>query len=168
MASTPGSCPLGGKGRWEWQCARLSARKRGQRSNPRGAGTSSADAQAPRLRIAARKGQHMSATPQQHDHDDATPSTERNAAGLSERDLHILDFERRWWRHAGAKEEAIRAEFDLSAARYYQLLNAVMDLPGATQTDPMLVKRLQRARSDRMRSRFAHAFTFPSTSESND
>ena len=98
----------------------------------------------------------------------ADPSNERHGDLLGERDLHILDFERRWWRHAGAKEEAIRAEFDLSAARYYQLLNAVIDLPGATRTDPMLVKRLQRARSERMRARTAHAFTRPTTSESND
>jgi hypothetical protein len=91
------------------------------------------------------------------------PSSDPTA--LSERDLRILDFERRWWRHAGAKEEAIRAEFDLSAARYYQLLNAVIDLPGATRTDPMLVKRLQRARSDRMRARSAHAFTRSRSSE---
>jgi hypothetical protein len=114
----------------------------------------------------------MSASPEQHEHT-AASDLERGADAapvpdpfhLSERDLHILDFERRWWRHAGAKEEAIRTEFDLSAARYYQLLNAVIDLPGAARTDPMLVKRLQRARSDRMRARSAHAFTFSSTSE---
>ena len=50
---------------------------------------------------------------------------------LSERDIQILEFEREWWHHAGAKEAAIRSQFSLSAARYYQLLNAVIDLPGA-------------------------------------
>ncbi len=78
---------------------------------------------------------------------------------LSERDLAILDFERRWWHHAGAKEAAIRSEFSLTAARYYQLLNAVIDLPGALRHDPMLVKRLLRARDARTQARAARAFT---------
>ncbi|PRY67172.1 uncharacterized protein DUF3263 [Glaciihabitans tibetensis] len=107
---------------------------------------------------------------------DPEPTPAAQPPLLSERDLRVLDFERRWWRHAGAKEEAIRAEFDLPAARYYQLLNAVIDLPGATRTDPMLVKRLQRARAERLQARSARAFTTPTgrqssgppNSESND
>src|SRR3954471_15546094 len=67
-------------------------------------------------------------------------------SGVPERERSILDFERQWWRHAGAKEEAIRSQFSLSAARYYQLLNAVIDTPAAVRYDPMLVRRLQRAR----------------------
>jgi len=70
----------------------------------------------------------------------------------------ILEFERSWWRHAGAKEEAIRSEFGLSAARYYQLLNALIDSPEAVRHDPMLVGRLQRARDARTRARAARAF----------
>ena len=70
----------------------------------------------------------------------------------------ILDFERTWWRHAGAKEEAIRSAFGLSAARYYQLLNALIDSPEAVRHDPMLVGRLQRARDARTRARAARAF----------
>lgn len=77
---------------------------------------------------------------------------------LSERDQAILEFERQWWRHAGAKEEAIRSEFGLSSARYYQLLNAVIDSPAAVRHDPMLVKRLQRARDARTGARAARAF----------
>ena len=82
-------------------------------------------------------------------------------SSLSERDERILEFERQWWSHAGAKEEAIRAEFALSAARYYQLLNAVIDLPGAVRADPMLIKRLQRARDERSQMRAARAFRSP-------
>ncbi|HEY1531591.1 MAG TPA: DUF3263 domain-containing protein [Galbitalea sp.] len=81
-----------------------------------------------------------------------------NDYGLSERDIRILDFEREWWHHAGAKEAAIRSQFSLSAARYYQLLNAVIDLPGALRHDPMLVKRLLRARDARTQARSARAF----------
>jgi hypothetical protein len=80
---------------------------------------------------------------------------------LSARDRAILEFERTWWHHAGAKEAAIRTEFSLSAARYYQLLNAVIDLPGALRHDPMLVKRLQRARDVRTQARAARAFSRP-------
>jgi len=78
---------------------------------------------------------------------------------LSERDIAVLDFERRLWRHAGAKDEAIRDVFDVSPARYYQLLNAVIDSPEAVRHDPMLIKRLQRARDARVHTRAARAFT---------
>jgi Protein of unknown function (DUF3263) len=81
--------------------------------------------------------------------------------GLSVRDARILDFEREWARHAGAKEEAIRSQFSLSTARYYQVLNAVIDLPAAVRHDPMLVGRLQRAREARTSSRAARAFRSP-------
>lgn len=94
---------------------------------------------------------------------------EKPSSGLSERDARILDFERRWWTHAGAKEEAIRSEFSLSAARYYQLLNAVIDTPEAVRHDPMLVRQLLRARDARTSARAARAFRLSaSDEESND
>lgn len=78
---------------------------------------------------------------------------------LSERDVSILAFERQWWRHAGAKEQAIREDFGLSAARYYQLLGALIDSPAALVHDPMLVKRLQRMRDARLAARTARSLT---------
>ena len=84
---------------------------------------------------------------------------EESDSGLPERDRRILDFERQWWRHAGAKEEAIRSQFSLPAARYYQLLNALIDTPEAVRHDPMLVRRLQRARDARTSARAARTFT---------
>ena len=77
------------------------------------------------------------------------------AAHLSERDQQILAFERQWWRYAGAKEQAVRELFDLSATRYYQVLNALIDEPAALAHDPMLVKRLRRMRTSRQRARSA-------------
>lgn len=74
---------------------------------------------------------------------------------LSARDREILDFERQWWRYAGAKEQAIRDLFDLSSTRYYQELNALIDSPAALEHDPMLVKRLRRMRASRHRNRSA-------------
>lgn len=74
---------------------------------------------------------------------------------LDDRARSILDFEREWWKYAGAKEQAIRERFDLSPTRYYQLLNRLMDDDDALAYDPMLVKRLRRMRSARQRQRAA-------------
>jgi hypothetical protein len=74
---------------------------------------------------------------------------------LDERAREILDFERSWWLSPGSKERAIRTRFRLSPARYYQLLNRLIDSPEALRHDPMLVKRLRRLRSARRRQRFA-------------
>lgn len=74
---------------------------------------------------------------------------------LSPREREILDFERRWWRYAGAKEQAIRERFGLSSTRYYQLLNRLLEKPAALRADPMLVKRLRKTRSTRSRKRVA-------------
>jgi hypothetical protein len=75
--------------------------------------------------------------------------------GLTRRDREILAFERQWWKYAGAKEQAIRELFDMSATRYYQVLNALIDTPEALAADPMLVKRLRRLRASRQRQRSA-------------
>jgi len=78
---------------------------------------------------------------------------------LSERDGSMLAFESGWTRHSARKEEAIRDAFGLSAARYYQLLNAVIDSPAALRHDPLLVRRLQRAREARAEARAGRSFT---------
>ena len=82
---------------------------------------------------------------------------------LSERDQRILEFERQWWRYAGPKEQAIRDEFDMSATRYYQVLNALVDRPEALAADPMLVKRLRRLRASRQKARAARRLGFEVT-----
>jgi hypothetical protein len=74
---------------------------------------------------------------------------------LSARDAEILTFERQWWKFAGAKEQAIRDRFQMSATRYYQVLNALIDKPEALAQDPLLVKRLRRLRATRQRNRSA-------------
>ncbi|MDK8767479.1 DUF3263 domain-containing protein [Corynebacterium freneyi] len=68
--------------------------------------------------------------------------------------LHrALAFERRWStivrrgpRQAGRREEAIRTEFGMSAVRYHQRLNLLLDTPVAEAADPVTVHRLQRLR----------------------
>src|SRR5947207_1791296 len=79
---------------------------------------------------------------------------------LTERDRAILSFERQWWKYAGAKEQAVRELFDMSATRYYQVLNALIDRPEALACDPMLVKRLRRLRASRQRARSARRLGF--------
>ena len=76
-------------------------------------------------------------------------------AGLSELEARILEFEGTWWKFAGAKESAIKELFDLSAPRYYQLLNDLIDREDALVAAPMLVKRLRRLRDARMSARSA-------------
>lgn len=76
-----------------------------------------------------------------------------DAANLSDRHRGILDLERAWWRRAGSKETAIRELFGMTATRYYQVLNQLLDDPTALTHDPMLVKRLRRMRADRVAGR---------------
>jgi hypothetical protein len=85
---------------------------------------------------------------------------EPESGELSERDREILAFERHWWKYAGAKEQAVRELFDMSATRYYQVLNALLDKPEALAADPMLVKRLRRLRAARQRARSARRLGF--------
>jgi len=47
------------------------------------------------------------------------------------------------------------SRFGLSPARYYQLLNRLIDRPEALQYDPVLVQRLRRLREARRKKRFA-------------
>lgn len=72
---------------------------------------------------------------------------------LTETEQAVLDFERLWWRSAGRKESAILETFGWSATRYYQVLNALLEKPGAVAADPMTVRRLQRMRSARKAAR---------------
>ncbi|OYX57217.1 MAG: hypothetical protein B7Y93_02995 [Micrococcales bacterium 32-70-13] len=73
--------------------------------------------------------------------------------GLDERAQRVLEFERAWWGHSGAKELRIRSEFGWTAARYYQVLNAVIDTDVAVRYDPVLVGRLLEVRDDRAQRR---------------
>jgi len=74
---------------------------------------------------------------------------------FGDRERQILEFERFWWKYAGAKERAIKESLEMSATRYYQILNQIIDMPEALSYDPILVKRLQRLRAFRQRERVA-------------
>lgn len=76
---------------------------------------------------------------------------------LSDRDLAILDFEARRHQHGAVKEEAIRSDLSLTPARYYQLLNRLIDTADALAYDPLLVHRLRRLRDARAREHAGRA-----------
>jgi hypothetical protein len=90
----------------------------------------------------------------------SSPSGVPAGEELSERDQAILDFERQWWKYAGAKEHAVKEKFAMSSTRYYQVLNALIDRPEALAHDPLLVRRLRRLRATRQRARSARRLGF--------
>ncbi|MFM8404843.1 MAG: DUF3263 domain-containing protein [Actinomycetota bacterium] len=75
------------------------------------------------------------------------------ASPLSDLEVRILDFERQWWKYAGAKDAAIKELFNISAKQYYELLNNLIDRPDALAASPLLIKRLRRLREARVSSR---------------
>ena len=83
----------------------------------------------------------------------ALENPETKGSTLTDLEIRILEFERNWWRFAGAKESAIKDLFDLTAPRYYQLLNDLIDREDALEASPMVVKRLRRLREARMAAR---------------
>lgn len=83
----------------------------------------------------------------------ADPELPPADGALDEQARRILAFETRSFGQPGAKAEAIRAEFGMSATRYYRLLAELIDSPAALRHDPMLVKRLQRMRDARAAAR---------------
>ena len=74
-------------------------------------------------------------------------------SNLSDLEVRILDFERQWWKYAGAKDAAIRELFNLSTRSYYELLNNLIDREDALTASPLLVKRLRRLRQARISAR---------------
>lgn len=84
-------------------------------------------------------------------HDQAMTDTTTPAAttGLTDTELAILDLERRWWKYPGAKETTILEQLGMTATRYYQVLNTLLDRPEALAADPMVVRRLTRLRDAR-------------------
>lgn len=77
-------------------------------------------------------------------------------APLSARERAVLAFEKQQWQSTGAKEQAIRERFEVSASRYYQTLNALLDRPEALAAEPVLVNRLRRKRDARRQASSSH------------
>lgn len=68
---------------------------------------------------------------------------------LTVRDHMMLDLEQRRYKYPGAKEQDIRELFDMSATRYYAVLNRLVERDEALQVAPVLVRRLRRLKGKR-------------------
>jgi len=57
---------------------------------------------------------------------------------LSDRDREILEFERQWWKYAGAKEQAVREKFDMSSrpTRCWSVGSVGSARPGSASAQP--------------------------------
>jgi len=88
------------------------------------------------------------------------PSPDLVNSGLSELENQILEFERTWWRYAGAKESSIKELFNLTPPAYYQMLNNLIDREAALMVEPLLVKRLLRVRQQRTAARSSSKLGF--------
>lgn len=91
------------------------------------------------------------------------PTSEPPRDTLTERERAVLDLEAATWRHAGAKDHAVRERLGLSPTAYYQVLNGLLDREAALAYRPLLVTRLLRTRGTRSRARRAPAAPDPST-----
>lgn len=74
---------------------------------------------------------------------------------MTPEDQAILDWEKKFYRHASSKESDITGRFEMSAVRYYMQLNRILDDPEALAAEPVLVHRLRRIRDSRAKSRRA-------------
>jgi Protein of unknown function (DUF3263) len=68
---------------------------------------------------------------------------------LCERDRVILDIERSWWLDGRNKTEIVRARLRMSLSRYNQLLGELLTNADAEAYDPLVVRRIRRARERR-------------------
>ncbi|WP_162941746.1 DUF3263 domain-containing protein [Desertimonas flava] len=83
---------------------------------------------------------------------DQAGNEQRAQGGLTDRQREMLDFERTWWQSDEPRDDLIRARFGVSTDEYYVELNQVLDLPGAMEHDPLVVRRFQRRRARRRRT----------------
>lgn len=74
---------------------------------------------------------------------------------LTDDEKAILDLEARQFTKPGAKEAVIVEGLGVSAVRYWQIVNALIDQPAAQKYAPLLCRRLQRLRDARVAARAA-------------
>jgi hypothetical protein len=61
----------------------------------------------------------------------------------------VLDIERTWWLDGRSKTDVVKARLAISLSRYNQLLTELLSRPEAEAYDPLVVRRLRRARDRR-------------------
>jgi hypothetical protein len=68
---------------------------------------------------------------------------------LRERDRVVLDIEGSWWLDGRSKTEIVRARLRMSLSRYNQVLGALLTNKDAEAYDPLVVRRVRRAKERR-------------------
>ena len=68
---------------------------------------------------------------------------------LCERDRAVLEIERTWWLDGRSKAEVVRERLRVSLSRYNQLLGELATNTEAEDYDPLVVRRIRRARERR-------------------
>jgi hypothetical protein len=68
---------------------------------------------------------------------------------LCERDRAVLDVERTWWLDGRSKADVVRARLRVSLSRYNEILRRLLGSQDAEAYDPLVVRRLRRARERR-------------------
>jgi hypothetical protein len=91
----------------------------------------------------------------------AGPGGQAVPVPLTDREMAMLDFERTWWTRDDStdREPFIRHRFQCSGAEYYDALNRLLERPEALAHDPLVVRRLLRARDRLRRQRLDQART---------
>ncbi len=79
---------------------------------------------------------------------------ERNVRqSLTEHQLEILAFEKKFFKYAGIKERAIATELGMTPIQYYQQVFALLENSAAAALEPALIARLNNLREGRQRRR---------------
>ena len=94
---------------------------------------------------AVRQGDHLSAGSLLR----AVARWQGGPVALCERERTVLDVERTWWLDGRTKTEVVRSRLRLSLSRYNQLLSDLLANREAEAYDPLVVRRLRRARERR-------------------
>ena len=68
---------------------------------------------------------------------------------LSDRGRAVLDVERNWWLDGRSKTEVVRERLRMSLSRYNQLLGELLANKDAEAYDPLVVRRVRRAKERR-------------------
>lgn len=81
------------------------------------------------------------------------PSANLHGVLLSDTDRAVLDLAARTYQQEGAREQAIHDQLGMTATRFWQSVNRLLDDPDAYRAQPVLIKRLRRVRDQRQADR---------------
>ena len=78
---------------------------------------------------------------------------------MSSRDTELLMLEGSWWHEPGTKADVVAQRAGLTLMEFDAEIERIIDEPSALDIDPMLVRRLRRARDRRREERSGQRMT---------